>query len=224
MTPREEPGALAPAATEPVRVLPYGDQALLIEPADPAQILPLRDALVGLPGCSEFVPAAGTLLVRIEAATFVRATLDAALTAALARAGQGAPYSDPDAPCVVLPVRYDGADLDLIADDAGCSPDEVVRRHSTATYQVAFCGFSPGFAYLSGGDRSLDQPRLATPRRSVPAGSVGIAAGYTGVYPRESPGGWRLLGTTAATLWDPFRDDPALLPPGTRVRFEIEPS
>jgi 5-oxoprolinase (ATP-hydrolysing) subunit B len=123
-------------------------------------------------------------------------------------------------PRVTLAVYYDGADLADVAQLAGCSVDEVVRRHSGAEYTVAFCGFAPGFAYLTGLDPSLHVPRLSTPRARVPAGAVGVAGEYTAAYPRASPGGWRLIGRTDAALWSLERADPALLVPGTRVRFE----
>ncbi len=97
--------------------------------------------------------------------------------------------------------------------------DELVARHSEPRYVVAFCGFAPGFAYLSGLDERLHVARRAEPRTRVPAGSVGIAGEFTGVYPRASPGGWRLLGRTDADLWNLARTPPALLVPGTRVRF-----
>ena len=125
---------------------------------------------------------------------------------------------------MVLDVRYDGADLDDVADLVGLSREEVVARHQGSAFEVAFCGFSPGFAYLTGLDPRLVVPRLATPRTSVPAGAVAVADTWSAVYPRESPGGWRLLGTTDAPLWDVSRVPPALLAPGTRVRFrEIAP-
>jgi KipI family sensor histidine kinase inhibitor len=120
---------------------------------------------------------------------------------------------------VEIPVTYDGADLAEVAELTGLTPAEVAARHAAAEYTVAFCGFSPGFGYLTGGDPALDVPRLATPRTKVPAGSVAIAEAFTGVYPRELPGGWRILGTTTAVLWDLDRDPPGLFVPGTRVRF-----
>jgi KipI family sensor histidine kinase inhibitor len=120
---------------------------------------------------------------------------------------------------VELAVNYDGPDLVRVADEVGISVAELVRVHADADYTVAFCGFAPGFAYLAGLDPTLRVARLAQPRTSVPPGSVGIAGDYTGVYPRSSPGGWRLLGTTDAALWDTRRTPPALLTPGTAVRF-----
>jgi len=123
-------------------------------------------------------------------------------------------------PEVVVPVVYDGPDLDFVADHWGCTRQEVVRRHQGTEFVSAFCGFAPGFAYLSGLDEVAEVPRLASPRTRVPAGSVALAGRWCGVYPGASPGGWRLVGRTDAVLWDPSRTRPALLAPGTRVRFE----
>ena len=120
---------------------------------------------------------------------------------------------------VEIPVVYDGADLEAVAQLAGLSAEEVVERHTAAEYAVAFIGFAPGFAYLIGGDERLAVPRLPKPRERVPAGSVAIAGPYSGIYPRDSPGGWRLLGRTSLTLFDPERAAPALLATGDRVRF-----
>jgi 5-oxoprolinase (ATP-hydrolysing) subunit B len=119
-----------------------------------------------------------------------------------------------------IPVRYDGADLSGVAELTGLSMEEVIARHCGVTYTVAFLGFSRSFAYLAGIDPSIIVPRLTTPRTVVPAGSVGIGAGYTGVYPMASPGGWRLLGRTDAVMFDAANDPPAILSPGDRVRFE----
>ncbi len=106
-----------------------------------------------------------------------------------------------------------------IAQLTGLGVDEVIRRHQRAEYVVAFVGFAPGFGYLVGGDPALRVPRRSTPRTRVPAGSVALAGEFTGVYPREGPGGWQLIGRTEAVLWDLDRQPPALLAPGTRVRF-----
>lgn len=126
-------------------------------------------------------------------------------------------------PEVELVVTYDGADLGFVAEHWGCDVTEVVRRHQATTWESAFCGFAPGFAYLTSDSVLPEVPRLATPRTSVPVGSVALAGRWCGVYPQESPGGWRLIGRTAATLWDPEADRPALLAPGTRVRFVAAP-
>lgn len=120
---------------------------------------------------------------------------------------------------VEVPVAYDGPDLGLVADRWEVSVEEVVRRHTSLTFTSAFCGFAPGFAYLAGLPESWRVPRLADPRPRVPAGSVGIAGEWCGVYPTASPGGWLLLGRTDVTLWDPTAAEPALLAPGTQVSF-----
>jgi biotin-dependent carboxylase-like uncharacterized protein len=121
---------------------------------------------------------------------------------------------------VTIPVRYDGADLADVAKATGLSEDEVVSVHTGPNYTVAFTGFAPGFGYLTGLDERLRLPRRDTPRTRVPAGAVAVAGEFTGVYPRPSPGGWHLLGSTTAPLWDPSREAPALLRPGMTVRFE----
>ncbi len=122
-----------------------------------------------------------------------------------------------------IAVRFDGADLREVAEHCGLSVNEVVALHSGAKYVVEFCGFSPGFAYLAGLPTSLHLPRRATPRPRVPRGAVAIAATYSAVYPRESPGGWHLIGTTTHELWDISRTPPAALVPGTSVRFVHAP-
>ncbi|WP_370945468.1 allophanate hydrolase subunit 1 [Amycolatopsis sp. cg5] len=120
---------------------------------------------------------------------------------------------------ITIEVGYDGEDLELVARDAGMSVQAVVELHTGAEYTVAFTGFAPGFGYLTGLPEPLQQSRLDTSRTRVPAGSVGVAGEFTGVYPRESPGGWRLLGRTGAVLFDQHAERPALLAPGDRVRF-----
>jgi allophanate hydrolase subunit 1 len=133
--------------------------------------------------------------------------------------GARAPVAAPR--LVVLPVTYDGPDLHEVADATRLSVQDVVARHLAPTYTVAFGGFMPGFAYLVGLDPALVVPRRGTPRERVPAGSVAVADRFTAVYPAATPGGWRLLGTCATTLFDVTRADPALLTPGTSVRFEV---
>jgi KipI family sensor histidine kinase inhibitor len=120
---------------------------------------------------------------------------------------------------IEIPVVYDGADLAEVAELAQLSSEEVVERHAAAEYVAAFIGFAPGFAYLIGGDERLHVPRRAHPRKRVPAGSVAIGGPYSGVYPRDTPGGWRLLGRTTVSLFDATREQPALLASGDRVRF-----
>lgn len=130
-----------------------------------------------------------------------------------------APEPEPVGRLVEIPVAYDGPDLDEVARLTGLSREEVVARHTGAEHVAAFLGFQPGFAYLTGGDELLHVPRREVPRTQVPGGTVAIAGPYSGVYPRDSPGGWRLLGSTAAAMFDPAREPPALLAPGDRVRF-----
>ncbi len=160
-------------------------------------------------GVVDLVPGARSLLV-VGAVAAVRALLDGA---DLTHPPGGNPRE------VTLDVHYDGEDLALVAQDAGCSEDAVAELHTGAAYTVAFTGFAPGFGYLTGLPPPLRQPRLDSPRTRVPAGSVGLAGEFTGVYPRESPGGWRLLGHTTTPLFDAHADPPALLAPGDRVRF-----
>jgi KipI family sensor histidine kinase inhibitor len=120
----------------------------------------------------------------------------------------------------VLRTRYQGPDLEAVAARWSCPADEVVRRHAAATYRVAFCGFAPGFAYCTSDPPAPPVPRREEPRTSVPAGSVALAGRFCGIYPRAMPGGWQVIGSTDAVLFDPDRAEPALLNPGDRVRFE----
>jgi KipI family sensor histidine kinase inhibitor len=214
------------------RVLPSGDQAVLVEVGSLDEVLALRHELWEVsrpPGLVDAVPGARTLLLVVDAparlagvtATVTRATGEAARFRpkdpgnAQGSTGPGAP---PHAVVEVV-VRYDGPDLDEVAHLSGLSPAGVVAAHTGTPWQVGFGGFAPGFAYLVGGDRRLQVPRRPTPRASVPAGSVGLAGEFSGIYPRASPGGWQLIGRTQAVLWDLDRDPPALLQPGSFVRF-----
>jgi allophanate hydrolase subunit 1 len=204
----------------PVRTLPVGGHGLLIEldSGEAAQALHaelLRRRSAGrLPPIREIVPAARTVLLD---------GLDSPERFATELAGwriPPLPAGQWDA--IEIPVRYDGPDLAEVAALWGVAEDEVAGIHSGTEFRVAFCGFAPGFGYLTGlGERYL-VPRRATPRTSVPAGSVALAGAYTGVYPRSSPGGWQLIGTTDTVLWDPAREPAALLAPGTRIRFVPE--
>jgi KipI family sensor histidine kinase inhibitor len=120
---------------------------------------------------------------------------------------------------VEIPVTYDGPDLAEVARLTGLGEDEIVAAHTGTLWRVAFGGFAPGFAYLVGGDPRLQVPRRDEPRTKVPAGAVGLAGEFSGIYPRESPGGWRLIGRTDVAMWDLDRDAPALLAAGTTVQF-----
>ncbi|ATY15457.1 allophanate hydrolase subunit 1 [Amycolatopsis sp. AA4] len=192
----------------------YGEDAALLDCASLEEMSAARATLLeaALDGVEEIVPGARTLLV-VGTAAAREAARSLLASADLAHPPAG------DGREVVLDVRYSGEDLALVAEDAGLTVDQVVTLHTSAVYTVAFTGFAPGFGYLAGLPAELRQPRLSSPRTRVPAGSVAIADEYTGVYPRESPGGWRLLGHTEATLFDPSAAQPALFTPGLRVRF-----
>lgn len=166
------------------------------------------------PGVIDMVPAARTLLLRIDptrgdASTVARAVLEA-------RPSKG---GRPDSGRLEVPVTYDGEDLAEVAALTGLGERGVVEAHTGQEWTVAFCGFSPGFGYLVGGDIRLHVTRRRTPRTRVPGGAVALAGEFTGVYPRESPGGWQLIGHTEMRAWDLDRDPPALLLAGVRVRF-----
>ena len=203
-----------------MRILPVNRSTVLIELQDLDQVLALHASLMSQPldGIEEMLPAARTLMLRFDAK---RLSADA-LAAVLPRrdlAARCGTVGAVQAPLVEIPMRYDGEDLAEVAALAGLDVAEVIRRHQASEFTVAFCGFAPGFAYLIGGDPALQVPRRQTPRPQVPAGSVALGGVYCGVYPQASPGGWRLIGTTGAKMWDADRDPPALLTPGTRVRF-----
>ncbi|MFF5131566.1 5-oxoprolinase subunit PxpB [Streptomyces syringium] len=201
-----------------MRALPVGRRALLVEVATAEQAQALhaellrRRATGALPPVAEIVPAARTVL--LDGLDNPRALAEDLTSRPIP------PLTAADSAAVVLPVRYDGADLAEVAALWRVPEDEVPRIHSALEFRVAFCGFAPGFGYLTGLPERLRVPRRSTPRTAVPAGSVGLAGPYTGVYPRSSPGGWQLIGRTEAALWDPAREPAALLAPGTRVRFE----
>ncbi|WP_042417826.1 5-oxoprolinase subunit B family protein [Streptacidiphilus anmyonensis] len=197
-----------------------GARALLAEVGTDEQVAALLGDLMQrqhdglLTDGAELVPAARTVLIDGLADARERAGLATwlgAWTPHAAEAGTG--------PLVEIPTVYDGEDLAEVARLWGVPPDEAARRHADCLFRVAFCGFAPGFAYLTGLPDELAVPRRATPRTRVPAGSVALAGPYTGVYPSPSPGGWQLIGRTTLRLWDADRTPAALLSPGTRVRF-----
>jgi len=194
-----------------------GREALLAEVDDLDAALALYAALrsAALPGVVDLVPAARTVLIRLDPAVTSPAEVEKATAGlqltGLRRAGTST---------VEIPVRYDGPDLAEVAERTGLSPDEVVALHTGARWTVAFAGFVPGFGYLTGGDPRLDVPRRDSPRTRIPAGSVGLAGRFSGVYPSDSPGGWQLIGSTTARMWDLDRPEPALLVPGVEVIFK----
>lgn len=200
-----------------MRVLPFGDRALLAEYDGLDATLAAVERLDATrpPEVRDLVPAARTVLVRVEPGSSLRR-----IEAWLREVGDPEPGGGEPGALVVVPVRYDGPDLDDVAAALGIDPGEVVRRHAATEWRCAFMGFAPGFGYLVAPGAALDVPRRATSRSRVPAGAVALAAGHCGIYPRESPGGWQLIGTTDVALWDLDRNPPALLAPGTRVRFE----
>jgi KipI family sensor histidine kinase inhibitor len=198
-----------------VRVLPCGDRALLVEVAGLPAVAAVRAALerAPLPGQRDLVPAARTVLVVLDRAP---SDLD---VATLRRLDLAMPADGAAGATVELAVAFDGADLAEVAELTGRSVAGLVRALTAAELTVAFGGFAPGFGYLSGLPEELHVPRRATPRTRVPAGSVALAGPFAGVYPQSSPGGWQLVGRTDAVLFDVDRDPPALLVPGTAVRF-----
>jgi KipI family sensor histidine kinase inhibitor len=207
-----------------LRLLPMGDAALLLETDDVDAVLAVAAVLAPLAAVGDgvwadvddVVPAARTLLVVARPTTDLdelgRVVLAAASRASLT------PGSD-EQRVVEIAVRYDGPDLEQVAQLTGLRTDEVVAAHTASPWRVGFGGFAPGFAYLVGGDPRLVVARRAEPRTRVPAGSVGLAGEFSGIYPRESPGGWQLIGRTDVVLWDADRQPPALLIPGMTVRF-----
>jgi KipI family sensor histidine kinase inhibitor len=202
-----------------VRLRPVGERGLLVEVEELETVHRLHAALRALDqhGVVELVPGYRTLLLVAQQG---RAQVLDELAADLPE------LELPDADAVAgepveIPVRYDGEDLPEVARLTGLDAEEVVRRHTAPEYTVAFLGFSPGFPYLVGLDPALEVPRRDTPRTSIPAGSVGLAGGQTGIYPTASPGGWQLIGRTEVTLFDPDRHPPALLGPGSRLRFTV---
>ena len=198
-------------------ILPMGERALLVELGTLDEVLALHRRLeASTPaGVAELVPAARTVLVVVDPKTLPLSAARAWIERATGAAGR----RDAEGPLVEMEITYDGPDLTSTAELFGIGPGELVRRHLAAPWRVAFTGFAPGFGYLVSDAWDFDVPRLDAPRTRVPSGAVGLAAGFTGAYPRETPGGWRLIGTTRAPLLTPSSSDPALLTPGARVRF-----
>ena len=199
-----------------MRFLCVNLNALMVELDNLEQTLALLASLRRTPiaGIEELVPAARTLLIQFRPS----AQSMAALVQAIAQRDVSA-QAERGSTLVEIPVRYDGEDLAEVAALLCITPEEVVRRHTGSEYMVAFTGFAPGFAYLTGGHPSFNLPRRSTPRTRIPAGAVGLAGTFSGVYPQASPGGWQIIGTTPTAMWDISREVPALLQPGFQVRF-----
>jgi len=197
------------------RVLPCGPTAVMIEvdSTDQAAQLAAHLRFLSVVGVVDLVPAARTVLVCCDAA--------ARLPSVEAAVGSFVPGEEIalSGLLIEVPTVYDGEDLASVADTIGGSIDDVIALHSSAEYSAAFCGFVPGFAYLTGLAPELLLPRRRNPRGRIPAGSVAVAAGFTGVYPTTSPGGWHLLGRATVAMWDSTRARPAFIEPGDRVRF-----
>jgi KipI family sensor histidine kinase inhibitor len=194
------------------RLVSYGLHAVLAEYRTLAEVIAAAEAVrtAALPGVVDVVPAARTVLVHFAASEPIG--LRALLSDPHATAS-------PDGRLVEIPTRYNGVDLADIAATTGLSVAEVVEMHSGTTFTAAFCGFAPGFAYLSGLPPTLHLPRRGSPRTHVPAGTLAMASEFTGVYPSDTPGGWHLLGTVGVAMFDVRRAPAALIAPGDRVRF-----
>lgn len=206
-------------------IRPMGSRALMLDCRDVDHALAvfriLEEARTeGHLECADLVPAACTVLIigHHEDLLSSAATVQQLLTTAVLRTREQ--KQDQEQTIIHVPVVYDGMDVAEVGAIAALSVEELITRHTDASYTVAFTGFAPGFAYLSGGDPRLRVPRRSTPRPRIPAGAVGLAGPFSGIYPRESPGGWQLLGHTEIAVWDVERENPALLLPGARVRFE----
>lgn len=207
-----------------------GERAILAEVGSVTEVLSLHAALEATrpAGIVDLVPAARTILVAIDPSVLPLSAARRWLGRTGSALGASASPDSPPAieaqpsPTVEISVCYDGIDLGETADLLGIGVADLVARHRAAGWTVAFTGFAPGFAYLVSEDWPFEVPRLAVPRTRVPAGAVALAGPYCGAYPRETPGGWRLIGTTRATLFDPGAEAPALLAPRTRVRFVEE--
>jgi KipI family sensor histidine kinase inhibitor len=209
------------------QVVALGDSCLSItfeEKIDPsvnARCIAIAHALEShrAEGVRDIVPTYNAVAVHFDPLHVKRTELEKELQEV---AGAVYDLEGPEPPPIEIPVTYGGAsgpDLDAVARFGGCSEQDVVRLHSVVIYRVYMIGFLPGFAYMGSVDPRIAMPRLSTPRARVPAGSVGIAGIQTGIYPFDTPGGWRIVGQTAAKVFDPDRSNPFLLSAGDRVKF-----
>ena len=211
----------------PVEISPLGDAAVLVtlgcalDPAVVSDVWSAYEAIrAGLGGSvRDIVPAYGSIAVHFDPGAVTLAVVMAGVRGALERR-HAAPRLQPRTFDVRVSFAPDSAlDLNAVADETGLPPGELITAFCAATYRVAFLGFTAGFPYLLGLPERLNVRRLPAPRTRVPAGSVAIAAGQCGIYPRETPGGWRVLGRTALAMFDPSQPEPALFRPGDVVRF-----
>jgi inhibitor of KinA len=212
------------------RFLLAGDAALVVEFGDEISLDALRaNRQVHIlahtleqnpfPGLGEAVPSYRSLLVHYDPLQLSCGEIEDLVSKALQECED---LSPPEPRLIEIPTVYGrefGPDIEFVAEQNGLSVEQVVAIHSSVTYTVYMLGFTPGFPYMGTLSEAIVTPRLATPRQSVPAGSVGIADSQTGIYPIASPGGWRLIGRTPLVLFDPERSPPTVLRPGDRVRF-----
>ncbi|MDT0231862.1 allophanate hydrolase subunit 1 [Curtobacterium flaccumfaciens] len=197
-----------------------GGTALLATFETLADVVAFRAGLAQttLPGLTEVVSGARTLLLRFDPTTTDAGRLRSEL---IQVAPVSATLDTHETEPLVIPVTYDGEDLDTVTELTGMRRDELVAWHTGQLWTSAFCGFAPGFSYLTGSDRPLDLPRRSTARTAVPSGAVALAGEFSAVYPRTSPGGWQLIGRTDVPMWSLDRTPPALAPAGTLVRFVV---
>lgn len=211
----------------PPLALPLGDSAITIQFGSEQSPVLLRRihaaarslAAARIPSVEDIVPAYLALTVFYDPLRATYQEMSTRLISFCAQIGDSS-GAELTAREHVIPVRYDGLDLNSVAEATGLSADEVVTRHTSRTYSVDLLGFVPGWAYMSELDPSLQIPRRPEPRPRVAAGSVAIAAAQTGIYPLDTPGGWHIIGNTTAVMFDPAREPPALLSAGDTVRFE----
>lgn len=199
-----------------MRFLPVNLSHLLVELSSLKETLALYESVkqADIAAIQDIVPAAKTLLIHFTPWLITAEELVFQL-----RQLEVKVVSAHQAQSLTIPVHYQGEDLNEVAELLGIATSEVIRRHTEQTYQVAFTGFAPGFAYLIADETQLYVPRRKTPRTRIPAGSVGLAGEFSGVYPQQSPGGWQLIGTTEIKMWDLSREQPAFLLPGNEVHF-----
>lgn len=204
---------MKPVASQGIR--PFGDRGYLLDVASVSQAMALGAALTEhrLPGQLDIVPGARSVLIRL------RELLPVEQVAQHCALLEGIPAPTTNAEPLLLDIRYDGPDLAEVAELTGLSVTEVIAEHTGQLWTVAFAGFCPGFGYLTCQRPTLHTPRRQAPRASVPAGAVGLAGEFSGIYPRSSPGGWQLIGSCDAVLFDADRAEPALLQPGQQVQF-----
>ena len=196
-----------------------GDDLFSVAVGTPAEAQALALQLRRDGSWLEVVPGIDTVLVRFDAAADEATAVESAIQAVLGR-GIATPETAGD--LIEIPVVYGGGfgpDLEALSAATGLSPDEIVALHTSRAYPVDMVGFTPGFAFVGGLDDRLRVPRRKEPRQRVPAGSIGIADGRTGLYAMASPGGWTLIGRTPFRLFDPQAAEPFVLRPGMRVRF-----